>query len=65
MSADGAPALTFSEAEALGPEVAARLALLADAAPPFANDDMRWPDLVQFVLRRAGEIARQRETQPN
>lgn len=59
---DGEPAvLTFAEAESVGCALFDRWGSIAGAvSPPLARDALAWGDLVQFVLRRAGEVVRDR-----
>lgn len=56
------PLLTFDEAQRLGEELHDHWQKQADPAPPpLARDDFAWADMVQFVLRRASGIVRERE----
>lgn len=54
------PLLSFSEAEAVGAALHDHMEKQLGAVP-MDRDDMGWGDLVQFVLRRAGETVRDRE----
>lgn len=55
------PLVTFAEAEGLGEELRARWAMMAGAEPPLEPGDYAWADIVQFILRRASEVAHNRE----
>lgn len=48
--------LKFPEAEALGVECHDRMVAMG-VPPVLKRDDLGWADLVQFVLRRARDIA--------
>lgn len=50
------PVLRFSQAEAVGAELRTRWSSITGEHPP---EDLRLADVVQFVLRRARELARQ------
>lgn len=52
--------ITFAEAETIGGEMHDRWELMANASPPIERTDFAWADLVQFVIRRADEVARRR-----
>lgn len=54
--------LTFNEAQALGEELHDHWAKQdPNGVAPLARDDFAWGDVVQFVLRRASAIVRERE----
>ena len=55
------PLIRFAEAEAIGAELHDRWQLLSGADAPLTRDDMAWGDVVQFVIRRAAEVASGRE----
>lgn len=54
--ADPVHLLKFPEAEALGVECHDRMVAMG-VPPVLERDDLGWADLVQFVLRRARDIA--------
>lgn len=54
--ADPVHLLKFPEAEALGVECHDRMVAMG-LPPVLKRDDLGWADLVQFVLRRARDIA--------
>lgn len=52
--------LTFAQAEKLGQEMHDRF--VSDGrTPPMPRDDLAWADMVQFVMRRAGDLVGERE----
>lgn len=53
------PLVGFGEAEAIGVQLHDRMVAQLGAAP-MTRDDLGWGDLVQFVLRKASEAARDR-----
>lgn len=53
-----APTLTFDQAERVGQALCDRWHTITGKAP-MADDSMAWGDIVQFVLRTAGEVARE------
>lgn len=54
-----APLLTFAEAEAVGRKLQARWEAMAGTTP-LPADDLAWADIVQFVLRKARDVADER-----
>lgn len=54
------PLVTFPDAERIGWELHARWELMAGSEAPMDADDLAWADMVQFVLRRASELTRER-----
>lgn len=56
------PILTFAQAEKLGQEMHDRF-VANDVTPPLTRDDMGWADMVQFVMRRAGDLVADRIAQ--
>lgn len=54
------PLVTFTEAEAIGGELHDRWAKFTRETPPLGREDFAWADMVQFVIRRADEAARER-----
>jgi hypothetical protein len=55
-----APLITFTEAEAIGQRLHDRWHSMT-GKPPLERDDMAWGDIVQFVMRCAGEAIVERE----
>lgn len=54
--------LTFAEAETLGEALHDHWVKMAGEANAPSRTDLAWPDVCQFVLRKAGEIIDQRES---
>jgi hypothetical protein len=52
--------LTFREAEILGTLLHDRWEKMTGKAP-LERSDMAWADIVQFVVRKAGDLASERE----
>ena len=54
------PLITYAEAETIGQEMHDRWEMLGGGDAPLDRADFAWADLVQFVIRRADEVARAR-----
>jgi hypothetical protein len=54
------PLLKFNEAERLGGELHARWNLMTGGDAPLEADDPAWADIVQFIIRRASVVVRER-----
>ena len=54
------PLITFDEAQEVGRELHDHWHALAGSVP-FPPDAMAWPDIVQFVLRKAREAQYERQ----
>lgn len=56
--------LTFAEAQAIGGELHARFEAMTGREAPFEAEDMAWPDIVQFVVRRRADYLERKAGSP-